>query len=51
MRDKFNNGSKEKYSARFEEATRVREEMTDLEYKRSRLYEELRSLEESVQTT
>lgn len=51
MRDKFNNGSKEKCSARFEEATKVREEMTDLEYKRSQLYKELRSLEESVQTT
>lgn len=51
MRDKFNNDSKEKYSARFEEATKVREEMTDLEYKRSRLCEELRSLEVSVQTT
>ena len=51
MRDKYNNASDAKNAARFEEANKIREELTNLEYKRSRLYEELRSYEESVQTT
>ena len=49
MTDKYNSVSDSQNSARFEEAEKVRAELTDLEYKRRQLYEELRSYEESVQ--
>ena len=51
MRDRYNTAANEKCAVRFAEASTVREDLTSLEYQRKQLYEELRSLEESVQTT